>query len=497
MNISFRLKNIVLTILVLTFLHTTSATAQISSDDTPQLRIVLSSAVNGLSDETLLLFEGGTPGDDRLDMIKPKTAELGVPQIATLSTNGVDLATNAYGSVRQNVVIPLRLKAGVAGMHTLRFYEGGGYLENTCIKLENSQTNDFSEINEGDSINIMLDETTSTDLSRFKLHVTTSNSTSKSDISCFGLRDGDITILGGGNGPWTYHWYGPGGVFLRTQWGHNGVSKLDNARAGGYRIDVQGASGCGIRSSFVEITSPPLISGEFDIVDENCALNGEGSIEAIGKGGIPPYTYRWGDGSTDSSIKGLSAGAYSLLIYDLTGCSRYYPEIEVLKPEPPSLIIETSADHALINEPIYFDSYGHIGEFKWSFGDGTTSELEKPQHAYALPGIYDVELIFRDQSCVDTAYRTIEVGANGIKDIGPFSDVQVLPRENGVQINGADYVLDQSNVSIIDVAGRAILQPRRIGQDRFIAANLHSSGIYRVILTNPAGRKAIPVSIIR
>ncbi len=472
--------------------------AQAVPDNTPQFRIGISSSMNTFFDETLLFFEAGVPAFDQFDVIKPPFGTTGAPQVSTVSADGANLIMNAYGAVWQEVAIPMKVKAGVTGIHTLRFFDGPGYLAGTCVKLEDTQTGSFTVINEGDSVDVMLNTNDPVDPPRFKLHITSSNTEAHSDVSCFGLNDGEIAILGGGNGPWTYDWYGPGGIFIQTQAGHNGVSKLDNASAGVYRVDITGTSGCGMRSSFVEITSPPAIQADLNIVDEHCTLISNGSITASGMGGVPPYTYTWGHGGTDSLTSGLAAGLYDLFIHDATGCSRYFPAIEVLTTGKPHASIKASADHALINEPIYFENGNHTGvEFMWSFGDGTISELEKPQHAYALPGIYEVQLILSEANCVDSATAILEVGANGINDIGPFSDVQVIPQETGVQINGADYVLDQSTVSIIDAVGREVLQTRRLGSDRFIPIDLRSAGIYRVILTNAAGRKAVPISILR
>ncbi len=56
-------------------------------------------------------------------------------------------------------------------------------------------------------------------------------------------------------------------------------------------------------------------------------------------------------------------------------------------------------------------STGNVTERQWSFGDGATSDLSSPTHAWSTPGFYDVTLTVSDGSSSDSATRTVLVEA--------------------------------------------------------------------------------------
>ncbi|MCY3968835.1 MAG: fibronectin type III domain-containing protein [Acidobacteria bacterium] len=66
-----------------------------------------------------------------------------------------------------------------------------------------------------------------------------------------------------------------------------------------------------------------------------------------------------------------------------------------------------------IGEEIRFTdtSTGDVTERHWSFGDGTTSDLKSPTHAWSTPGFHDVTLTVSNGSTSDSATRTVLVEA--------------------------------------------------------------------------------------
>ena len=56
-------------------------------------------------------------------------------------------------------------------------------------------------------------------------------------------------------------------------------------------------------------------------------------------------------------------------------------------------------------------STGNVTEWRWSFGDGATSDLKSPTHAWSVPGFYEVTLTVGDGSSSDSVTRTVLVEA--------------------------------------------------------------------------------------
>ena len=61
-------------------------------------------------------------------------------------------------------------------------------------------------------------------------------------------------------------------------------------------------------------------AGTFDFEFESYIGAGDGSLTVHVNGGIPPYSYLWSNGGTDSTISDLPFGIYSVEVWDATGC---------------------------------------------------------------------------------------------------------------------------------------------------------------------------------
>ncbi|MCH8317002.1 MAG: T9SS type A sorting domain-containing protein, partial [Bacteroidetes bacterium] len=118
----------------------------------------------------------------------------------------------------------------------------------------------------------------------------------------------DITVSGGVS-PYTYAW-------------SNGAvtEDISGLSAGNYTVVITDSNGC----SF-SITSDVLnATGTFSldniiVTDEYCG-NGLGAIDITMSGGVTPYSFAWSNGAVTEDINGLSAGNYTCIITDSTGC---------------------------------------------------------------------------------------------------------------------------------------------------------------------------------
>ncbi|MCB9185744.1 MAG: hypothetical protein H6601_03275 [Flavobacteriales bacterium] len=74
-------------------------------------------------------------------------------------------------------------------------------------------------------------------------------------------------------------------------------------------------------SNIITITINPGITATCSSNNGTCSNGNLGSASVSATGGTAPYTYVWSNGSTTSSISGLSAGTYSVTVTDANGCS--------------------------------------------------------------------------------------------------------------------------------------------------------------------------------
>ncbi len=136
------------------------------------------------------------------------------------------------------------------------------------------------------------------------------------NIQCNGDCDGTAgATVSGGLIPYTYQWTGPGAFTSNSQ-------NLIGLCAGTYFITVTDANSI-IISDSIEVTEPLALS--VSVVGDTVTCNGgcDGSATAIVTGGLPPYTYLWDDGFSQTSATAivLCAQGYTVLINDVNGCS--------------------------------------------------------------------------------------------------------------------------------------------------------------------------------
>ena len=130
------------------------------------------------------------------------------------------------------------------------------------------------------------------------------------NVSCFEGANGAIySNISGGVAPYTYLW----------STGSN-TTNLENITEGIYHLTVTDANGCTVSGSFTVTESPELTENQVVIEAPSCFGGNDGSLEITMQGGNPPYTYEWFDGSSGTSVFGLSAGTYGLTVVDANGC---------------------------------------------------------------------------------------------------------------------------------------------------------------------------------
>ncbi len=135
------------------------------------------------------------------------------------------------------------------------------------------------------------------------------------DIQCYGESTGAIEIYtSSGIPPYTYTW---------NDSSLNG-NKQSNLPSGNYDITITDAlDSVAIISIIVSQPTEALSISTMSTPESGSSQNG--MAEALVTGGTPPYNYLWKKDTvilqTDSTISGLSAGIYEIIITDANGCS--------------------------------------------------------------------------------------------------------------------------------------------------------------------------------
>ncbi len=135
------------------------------------------------------------------------------------------------------------------------------------------------------------------------------------DVRCYGGSTGFIHLSpAGGTSPFTVQWFDQNGVSLNQH-----TSALDSIPVGTFTALITDAQGCILDTSIL-IQQPPPIVWTDSVVDNLCFGEANGQIILNVSGGSPGYTYQWNNGDSTSSLSGLQAGTFTVIITDQNGC---------------------------------------------------------------------------------------------------------------------------------------------------------------------------------
>ncbi len=189
----------------------------------------------------------------------------------------------------------------------------------------------------------------------------------KTDISCYGEKDGEITIniYGGGTPPFNLDW---------INYGNASTSFLSNLEKGSYDLSVTDSNNC-VTSLNFEIDEPisPLVL-ELDSTKINCYGELSGTASVSVSGGTPPYFYQWSSGHVTPLAEQIPSGIHTVVVTDSRGCSAL-DSVEVVEnnqivsnvSSTPTSCFGTQDGTASIN------ASGGVGSLLYSWSNGTSS----------------------------------------------------------------------------------------------------------------------------
>ena len=97
--------------------------------------------------------------------------------------------------------------------------------------------------------------------------------------------------------------------------------EFTNLSASTYYVVADDGGGCTGKSETIIVQPSNSVDyGLYVVNDAGCAVN-SGKIFITGLTGNPPYTYLWSNGTTGSTLTGLTTGGYDVTVTDNTGCA--------------------------------------------------------------------------------------------------------------------------------------------------------------------------------
>ena len=245
---------------------------------------------------------------------------------------------------------------------------------------------------------------------------------------------------------------------LTYQWffGDGGVASTLNAThiysaAGSYVVKLVVTSAFGCKDSVVNtVVINPQSTVGFTIANAAQCVNGNvfsfNNTSSITTGTI---TYQWtfGDGIGTSSLQNptysySTAGNYNvkLVVTTNNGCKDSTTKPITVYPKPNPFFTINSAMQCTTGNSFVFTNgsaiaYGSMS-YIWKFGDGDTSHLQSPTHAYINAGTYTVWLVaVSNNGCSDSISRTVTISPRPVAAFSINNPGQCLLQNNFVFTN--------------------------------------------------------------
>lgn len=188
-----------------------------------------------------------------------------------------------------------------------------------------------------------------------------------------GQNNGVISISGQSTAyPITINLYS-GETIVQSAVTTNGELSFVNLAPGVYRTYYEDYGGCSGYSESVIVNSSTSLDYGFFVVDDTNCFGPTGKLQITGLTGSVPFTYLWSDGSTGTTITGLTASTYSVTVSDSAGCS-VTKSVEVETADPLQIVsFQTVSPSCFAADgSVNIIITGGTGPFFYSGTNGTT-----------------------------------------------------------------------------------------------------------------------------
>ncbi|MCR9098661.1 MAG: T9SS type A sorting domain-containing protein [bacterium] len=245
-------------------------------------------------------------------------------------------------------------------------------------------------------------------------------------LVCPGEMNGTaMAMASGGTPPYSYEW----STGATTQ-------MITGLGAGTYTVTVTDANECEA-TAMVTIVEAPELDINVDAPEVVCGAGntGEASVEATG--GLPPYTYEWSTGESDTNIENLPEGTYSVTVTDANGCTKVEEIfIEVIEDFSITVVPRDVLCNGDNTGSILVTAEGGTApySYEWSTGDTLSELINLPAGQYSLtvtdandctlsetvtigePPLLELDLDVTDVTCANAGDGQVIINVSGGND---------------------------------------------------------------------------------
>jgi gliding motility-associated-like protein len=243
------------------------------------------------------------------------------------------------------------------------------------------------------------------------------------DVSCFGLSDGSVTILVSGGSPAYQYVWAPGDTTT--------VNNRTGLSAGFFQITVVDQKGCLGVSSLTDLSQPDPFALQLDTDrtrNVRCAGEINGVLALTYSGGNPGTpTFQWSAGGASGPIAAnLAAGTYSVTATDSRGCQDVLTHV-IQSPPAIQFVIPEVSEPLCFGETTFLTvsqaSGGNGPEFRFSVDNGPAQALNSNIAVFAGPDI--LVSVFDAQGCRRDTTLSVDQPLPLVLDLGPDLELEL------------------------------------------------------------------------
>lgn len=236
---------------------------------------------------------------------------------------------------------------------------------------------------------------------------------------------------------------------------------LKNLGQGKYVVTVTDSVNCSITDSvFIANPHSPVIGAAG--TDLICFGDSSGGVSTMVSRGVPPYSFMWSNGSTDSNQTGLNAGVYTVTVTDANSCQGIDSAL-VMQPEAlqSDSVLQTSKnENGDCNEEATIWVSGGIPPYSFLWSNGSTDSIAMGlcDTTYTVQ-VTDANGCLTDTNIVVNDYNTV-----GIAESLP-TEFLVYPNPATTEVFIRKTTSGIYGIELYTIAGELVLNiPYAVGQ---------------------------------